>query len=510
MNYYEILGVPVGATQKEIKQAYRKKAIEIHPDKLNGATAQSLRQLAEERLKELNLIYEVLSEPSQRDAYNQSLKGDRKEELLKEITYFCELGELEQAVAIAKNLYGLFPEDAECGDILAEVQYALAVALSESLESHDIYLVETYLKQALAVVHSRELRAQIEADLALLQHRKTTAAAEQPHTSSTTGDETITTARAVRLLQAGEAGIRAWNLFRQCETYVPDLSGVDLSGADLSETNLQGVKLHKAKLAGVQLTGSNLDGTDLSEADLSGAIADQASFVGANLDSVQWIDGSFKGTDFSEAQFNKATLNHANGQQAIFCAASLQQVQWIEGNLDDTHCHKANFSGAILTNTKAKKSIFTEVTLANAHWENANLSDTDFSGADLGRAELTNANLQGTTFTQAQLVGTNLNGSNIASGKSYSYHHVGIDFADSDLSCATLIGVNLCKSNFSNAKLQNTKFDHADLGGCSLANAAINNTSLLGTNLRDADLTGTKFYFAYVDIETNISGAKGI
>ena len=64
-DYYEVLGVDKGANADEIKKAYRKAAIEFHPDKNPGDKE------AEEKFKEAAEAYDVLSNPDKRARYDQ-------------------------------------------------------------------------------------------------------------------------------------------------------------------------------------------------------------------------------------------------------------------------------------------------------------------------------------------------------------------------------------------------------------------------------------------------------
>lgn len=63
-DYYEILGVKKDASESEIKSAYRKKALKHHPDRNEAEDA-------EEKFKEINEAYQILSDSKKKQAYDQ-------------------------------------------------------------------------------------------------------------------------------------------------------------------------------------------------------------------------------------------------------------------------------------------------------------------------------------------------------------------------------------------------------------------------------------------------------
>jgi DnaJ-class molecular chaperone len=65
-DYYDILGISKSASADEIKKAYRKQALEWHPDRHKDD-----KEVAEKRFKEINEAYQVLSDPQKKAAFDQ-------------------------------------------------------------------------------------------------------------------------------------------------------------------------------------------------------------------------------------------------------------------------------------------------------------------------------------------------------------------------------------------------------------------------------------------------------
>ncbi|MDD5093742.1 MAG: J domain-containing protein [Dehalococcoidia bacterium] len=77
-NLYQILGIKLDATSVQIKEAYRYKAVILHPDRL-ASMPDKFRARAEEDLKKVNAAYEILSDPNKRQQYDRIMEAQTPE-----------------------------------------------------------------------------------------------------------------------------------------------------------------------------------------------------------------------------------------------------------------------------------------------------------------------------------------------------------------------------------------------------------------------------------------------
>ena len=69
IDYYRILGIEFGVDLEEIRKAYKKKALEFHPDKNNG------EKNYEERFIEIQNAYNVLKDSSTKEEYDKQYQS---------------------------------------------------------------------------------------------------------------------------------------------------------------------------------------------------------------------------------------------------------------------------------------------------------------------------------------------------------------------------------------------------------------------------------------------------
>ncbi|KAF2971970.1 hypothetical protein GQX73_g1571 [Xylaria multiplex] len=135
-DYYELLGVDRTATDDEIKKAYRKKALELHPDRNYGDVDNATRKFAE-----VQAAYEVLSDPQERAWYDSHsdaiLRGDDPADFDAAPEYhnvrlttaediYTLMGRFSKSVPLDDSPNSFFTILRETFDRLAEGEYAAA------------------------------------------------------------------------------------------------------------------------------------------------------------------------------------------------------------------------------------------------------------------------------------------------------------------------------------------------------------------------------------------------
>jgi curved DNA-binding protein CbpA len=76
IDYYNLLEIPSGASQGQIKKAFRRLAKQVHPDANPGSTAEE-REVLRQRFIQLAQAYDVLSDPARRERYRRQWRAHR-------------------------------------------------------------------------------------------------------------------------------------------------------------------------------------------------------------------------------------------------------------------------------------------------------------------------------------------------------------------------------------------------------------------------------------------------
>ncbi|KAG8220882.1 DnaJ domain-containing protein [Butyriboletus roseoflavus] len=74
LTLYDVLGIPTDATTEEVRKAYKTKALETHPDKLEPTASDRERRAAEGKFRNVCEAFQVLSDPTKRKAYDTRIQ----------------------------------------------------------------------------------------------------------------------------------------------------------------------------------------------------------------------------------------------------------------------------------------------------------------------------------------------------------------------------------------------------------------------------------------------------
>jgi molecular chaperone DnaJ len=106
-DYYEILGVPRNASQKEIEEAYRRLAVQYHPDRVPPEKKEEAR----EKFKEISEAYAVLSDPNKRAQYDRfGHAGIDSSYTYEDIFRGTDFGSIFEDLGFGKDIFDLFDD----------------------------------------------------------------------------------------------------------------------------------------------------------------------------------------------------------------------------------------------------------------------------------------------------------------------------------------------------------------------------------------------------------------
>jgi len=166
MDFYGLLGVPQTATQDEIKKAYRKKSMELHPDVIGGD---------KEKFQAVKDACEVLSDPETRALYDQggwkpNAEKAQRNSMVLEIVLTVVNAAIDQAVPqfqvfvdvlYQNNIRQLNQEIEKSRRVKLQAEKFLPRVKTDDPDSLVVTLVKNKIKQAQDNITPLELRASV-------------------------------------------------------------------------------------------------------------------------------------------------------------------------------------------------------------------------------------------------------------------------------------------------------------------------------------------------------------
>ena len=142
MNYYEVLGVSREASDEDIKKAYRKLVFQHHPDRNPHKTD------AEERIREINVAYEIVGDPERRRSYDRLSWGG--EPCAERVDPGIILDEMERKLFDEgrKELFAILMKDVK--RVKAELTLVREQVVAE--QGYDSFLAHVVAARASAIV----------------------------------------------------------------------------------------------------------------------------------------------------------------------------------------------------------------------------------------------------------------------------------------------------------------------------------------------------------------------
>ncbi|MBE9194420.1 pentapeptide repeat-containing protein [Synechocystis sp. LEGE 06083] len=278
----------------------------------------------------------------------------------------------------------------------------------------------------------------------------------------------ISREKAIKLLQSGETGKKAWNQFITREYIYPILDGIDLQGQKMSD-----LEFTKVSLRNVNVAESLITKCDFSSANLRGAC-----FKNCKLDRVDFQKANLEGADFSGSVIRYCNFSNADLRGCKFCNVTMEKSNFSSANM--TSIIMKNTSIFFATPSYETMSYLQGLILCKKVNEEKNYNDFKLTPEEQKQVVKNNS-----SFCSAILLNADLS---------------------SDKDNQTVL---IC-CNFDKANLTNANFNGSNLRYACLQGAIVDNTNFLATNLEGADLSETDFYLANVDASTNTNKAIGL